>query len=197
MYPFLTFLEVGVWPHPKLLTPVVGSHGTSGALILHLLRLLLLLTFLLLRLLGLLGLLLGLGGLAAMGELIGGFHKWWYSHSWMVYKGKSQSKMDDLRREERKPGEQRRRHEKEEGGSERQRGEAKHEFLKIMLSTHLWNSRILLWRRSCGNVDSYFSTLPRLARSKHVAIMVPHRSQHLNFGELSLDSKLSFKPDKN
>ena len=29
------------------------------------------------------------------------------------------------------------------------------------------------------------------------AIMVPYRSQHLNFGELSLDSKLSVKQDKN
>ena len=26
----------------------------------------------------------------------GGFHKWRYPHSWMVYSGKSPSKMDDL-----------------------------------------------------------------------------------------------------
>ena len=26
----------------------------------------------------------------------GGFHKWWYPNSWMVYNGKSENKMDDL-----------------------------------------------------------------------------------------------------
>jgi len=26
----------------------------------------------------------------------GGFHKWWYPNSWMVYNGKSENNMDDL-----------------------------------------------------------------------------------------------------